>query len=215
MPDEYRVTIRLSQELYAQLAARSSQGQPLAAIVCDALADYLARQPETPPSPETLAVTVAAMAARLDGLQDQIEALAARVDTRAASGRPPAAHKPTRPPSGQRKLSATQRRELHRKRARGIPIKALMEEYGFSRATLYRYLQEGAPAPALRPARNPGTMRARILTLLRAHPAGLSAEEIRVYLPPAKPLGDVLLGMRRQHVVHTRGSGQHTRYYLP
>jgi len=30
-----------------------------------------------------------------------------------------------------------------------------------------------------------------ILELLREHPAGLSAEEIRVYLRPDKPLGDV------------------------
>jgi hypothetical protein len=69
--------------------------------------------------------------------------------------------------------------------------------------------------PAPRQARRPGTMRARILALLHEHPAGLSAEEIRVYLRPDKPLGDVLLGMRRQHVVTTQGRGKDTRYYLP
>jgi len=58
-------------------------------------------------------------------------------------------------------------------------------------------------------------MRARILELLREHPAGLSAEEIRGYLRPDKPLGDVLQGMRRQNKVTIRGSGKATRYYLP
>jgi hypothetical protein len=58
-------------------------------------------------------------------------------------------------------------------------------------------------------------MRARILELLREHPAGLSAEEIRGYLRPDKPLGDVLQGIRRQHVVSTQGSGKETRYSLP
>jgi hypothetical protein len=70
MPDAYRVTIRLSPELYAQLAARGSHGQPMAAHVREALADYLTRQPDAPQSAAELALTVAAMAARLDGLQD-------------------------------------------------------------------------------------------------------------------------------------------------
>jgi hypothetical protein len=48
MADAHRLMIRLSPELYAQLAARGRSGQPLAAIVRDALADYLARQPEQP-----------------------------------------------------------------------------------------------------------------------------------------------------------------------
>jgi hypothetical protein len=66
MPDEYRVTIRLSPDLYAQLEARGSHGQPLAAIVRDALIDYLARQPEQPPShAETATTLVALLLARL------------------------------------------------------------------------------------------------------------------------------------------------------
>jgi len=48
MPPATRLMIRLSPELYAQLAARGRSGQPLAAIVRDALVDYLARQPEQP-----------------------------------------------------------------------------------------------------------------------------------------------------------------------
>jgi hypothetical protein len=90
---DYRVTIRLTPELYAQLEARGSHGQTLAAIVRHALVDYLSRQPETPAPAVELATAVAALAARLDGLQDQVEALAARVEILAASGQPMAAER--------------------------------------------------------------------------------------------------------------------------
>ena len=93
---EFRVTIRLTPALYAQLQARGSHGQPLAAIVRQALVEYLARQPETPEQAVELATVVAAMAARLDGLQEQVEQLAARLETVAASG-PPAAARPRQP----------------------------------------------------------------------------------------------------------------------
>jgi hypothetical protein len=66
---------------------------------------------------------------------------------------------------------------------------------------------------AKRPGR-PGTMREAILDLLRAHPEGLSAEQIRGFLNPAKPLGDTLQGMRRQAVVRTEGKGREMRYFL-
>ena len=91
MPDAYRVTIRLSPELYAQLTARGRQGQPLAAVVRQALADYLTRQPDEPTSAEDLAAMVAAMAARLQDLQDQMASLTARVDAMAATWQPAAA----------------------------------------------------------------------------------------------------------------------------
>jgi len=163
MPEEHRVTIRLTPELYAQLQARGSPGQPLAAIVRHALVEYLARQPEAPASAEELALAAAAVAARLDGLQAQVEALAARVETLAASGQPladarwqpeaaTAARKrqprqpeadDTAPPArpGQRKLTPRQQRVLRDKYQRGVPVPALMEEYGISRASVFRYLQ--------------------------------------------------------------------------
>jgi hypothetical protein len=59
-----------------------------------------------------------------------------------------------------------------------------------------------------------GQMRAQILALLTDHPEGLSAEEIRVYLRPERPLGDTLQGMRRQGKVHTRGRGKDMRYFV-
>jgi hypothetical protein len=44
-------------------------------------------------------------------------------------------------PPGQYKLTPRQVASLRAKRQRGAPIKALMEEYGISKATLFRYLK--------------------------------------------------------------------------
>ena len=49
MPEGYRLTLRLTPDLYAQLQARGSHGQTLAAILREALIDYLARQPPRQP----------------------------------------------------------------------------------------------------------------------------------------------------------------------
>jgi hypothetical protein len=107
-PDDHRVTIRLSPELYTQLQARGRQGQPLAAIVRQALVEYLARPPGTPESTGELALTVAAN--RCQRLQT-------------------------------RKLTPRQGRALRDKHQRGVPVPALMGEYGISRASVFRYLQ--------------------------------------------------------------------------
>jgi len=64
---------------------------------------------------------------------------------------------------------------------------------------------------AQRPRRG---MRQRILTLLGEHPEGLSAEEIRAFLKPEKPIGDTLQGMRVQEKVKTRGKGKDRRYFV-
>jgi hypothetical protein len=48
---------------------------------------------------------------------------------------------PSRLPVGQFKLSARQVATLRAKRARGTPIRVLMEEYDISKATLFRYLK--------------------------------------------------------------------------
>ena len=58
-------------------------------------------------------------------------------------------------------------------------------------------------------------MRRRIVALLQEHPEGLSAEDIRVYLKPEKPLGDTLQGMRKQQRVRTHGTGKALRYFAP
>jgi hypothetical protein len=91
MPDEYRVTIRLTPEVYALLEARGSRGMPLAAIVREALIDSLTRQPEAATPPDTLAETVAILAASLEDLRQQVAALSSRVERLAAQSRQPAA----------------------------------------------------------------------------------------------------------------------------
>jgi hypothetical protein len=60
----------------------------------------------------------------------------------------------------------------------------------------------------------PGTMREPILKLLREHPEGLSAEQIRGLLNPEKPIGDTLQGLRRSNLVRIEGSGREMRYFL-
>ena len=45
-----------------------------------------------------------------------------------------------RTPRGVHRLTPLQAAELRGKRAGGVPIKTLMEEYGLSRATVHRYL---------------------------------------------------------------------------
>jgi hypothetical protein len=49
---------------------------------------------------------------------------------------------PARPAPGHFKLTARQAAALRAKRARGTPMKVLMEEYSISKATLFRYLKE-------------------------------------------------------------------------
>src|SRR5689334_10618186 len=99
MPGEHRVTIRIPESLYTQLAARGSHGQPLAAIIREALEDYLMRQPGQPPAASTPTTTVAAMAARIEDLARQVQQLAARLDTLAAEWQPPAASEEARQPA--------------------------------------------------------------------------------------------------------------------
>jgi len=87
MPQDHRLTIRLPQELYTQLTACGWPGQPLSAIVRHALQEYVVRHTDQPSSADETAVTLAAMAARFDGLQDQVETLATRLESLATSTR--------------------------------------------------------------------------------------------------------------------------------
>jgi hypothetical protein len=78
---------------------------------------------------------------------------------------------------------------------------------------------EAVPVAAAVPQRRrggrpPSPERQQILALLAAHPEGLSAEELRVYVKPAKPLGDTLQGMRKSGILRTREDGKTLRYVL-
>ena len=59
-----------------------------------------------------------------------------------------------------------------------------------------------------------GGMRQPILELLAKHPEGLTAEQIRAFLQPERPLADTLQGMRRQGKVRTSGQGKALRYFM-
>jgi predicted transcriptional regulator len=107
---------------------------------------------------DTMAATLPALVRQivegmaLEALGLPVTATASDVTVAGESGKTPAvedlAVSPTEPPpqrggtsGGQYKLTPRQVASLRRKRARGTPIKSLMEEYGISRATLFRYLQ--------------------------------------------------------------------------
>jgi hypothetical protein len=170
---EHRITIRLDAVLYAQLMAQSQHGPPLAAIVRQALVDYMARQTETVASSVSLMETVADLAARLQALETQVAALADRVD-------------PLRQPAAATAASARQ------------PAADLAAD---------------TPAPR-RGGRPASPLRGQVLALLQAHPEGLRAEEIRVYLDVRRPIGDLLAGMLRGGVITAQGRGQTRRFVV-
>jgi hypothetical protein len=68
------------------------------------------------------------------------------------------------------------------------------------------------PVPPRRPGRPSGPLRPQILALLQAHPAGLRAEELRVYLQTRRPIGDTLAGMVRGGVIRPQGDRAQRRY---
>ena len=70
-------------------------------------------------------------------------------------------------------------------------------------------LQEKA---SRRPGR-PSTLRQPIIELLRTHPEGLSAVQLKVHLGVDKNIGDTLAGMVRDHLLEKQGSGQAVRYW--
>ena len=71
-----------------------------------------------------------------------------------------------------------------------------------------------APAPQQGRGRPKGSIRQQIEALLQEHPAGLTAEQLRGYLAPGRPIGDVLAGMRRTQAVRTQRHGREVRYFL-
>lgn len=66
-----------------------------------------------------------------------------------------------------------------------------------------------------RSGRRRSPMGQRILDLLAQHPEGLSAEQLRGYLSPERPIGDTLAGMRKTGAVQIMGEGRQQRYVLP
>jgi hypothetical protein len=147
-----RYTVRLPPALDALVQERiRTSGTPFAVLIRKALSAYLADIPPT--GTPTPAPTAADSADTLRAFHAQLAALTTRVETleQAQPSLPtetltdrqqltPADTPQGHARGGQRKLTPRQARALRAKRARGTPIKALMEEYGVSKATLFRYL---------------------------------------------------------------------------
>jgi hypothetical protein len=72
----------------------------------------------------------------------------------------------------------------------------------------------GPPQSTKRGGRPRSALGQRIIDLLAQHPEGLTAEQIRGYLSPEQPLGDILGGMRRTGAVQASGKGRGQRYTL-
>ena len=118
-------------------------GTPFAVLIREALAAYLADTPPPGPLPPAAsAATRRELQAQLAALTTRVEALEHGPSPLPTERRQPAATPRARTPVGQRKLTPRQVRALRAKRGRGTPIKALMEEYGLSKATVFRYLAE-------------------------------------------------------------------------
>ena len=135
-----RYIVRLPPALDAlvQEHIRASE-TPFAVLMQEALAAYLADTP--PPGTLTRADStdsVQELQGQLAALTTRVEALEQRQPTRPTA--PTRADTPqVRTPGGQYKLTPRQVRTLRAKRQRGVPIQKLMQEYGVSRATLFRY----------------------------------------------------------------------------
>jgi hypothetical protein len=167
MADSPKISFRLSADLQAALAAHVRQhGGRVSDIVREALEAYLGVRPTARPTDQTpmsdtsdtvsdLAARVGALVSDVARLQERLERLDAYRTTRPPRARqrptppqpalppanPPADPPQARAPRGQRKLTPRQVRALRDKHQRGVPVPALMEEYGISKITVFRYLR--------------------------------------------------------------------------
>jgi hypothetical protein len=83
--------------------------------------------------------------------------------------------------------------------------------HGKNNTVMQRDISEGQD---VRRRGRPGILRQPILDLLRQHPEGLTAVELKVYLGTNKHIGDTLSGMVRNHVIEKQGSDKAVRYVV-
>jgi hypothetical protein len=183
-----RYTVRLPPALDAAVQARVHQGTPFAVLIREALAAYLA---DTPPTGAlTGADTAPTPADTVRELQEQLASLTRRVEAL--------------------EQAPTPRRQATDSRADRVLTGA-----DRSADTVPTGADTPAPAaPQRRPRRPSGPLRQQILTLLQAHPEGLRAEELRVYLQTRRPIGDTLQGMLKGGVISAQGRGGQRRYVV-
>lgn len=190
------VTLRLPRELYDQAQQHAKRRQT---TLTELVREGLQLRLETPTDPRDILATQ-----DITVMQELEQMIDARVYIiLAAEGFHASASAPTTPGQQGKDNSKTQHY--------GNTIMPIAE------AT--PQASPGNPALASTATRRGGRPRSalgqRILELLAAHPDGLSAEQIRGFLTPDKPLGDLLAGMRRLGTVRTEGQGRTLRYFLP
>lgn len=170
MADSPKISFRLSPALQAALAARVRQhGGRMSDSVREALEAYLGLRPterateqgtvsdrtQVSDTMSDISAKISGLVSDIVGVQERLEELEAYLETRQprvrqrpterpTEGRTPATTADTpqaRTGGGQRKLTPRQVRALRDKHLRGVSIAALQEEYGISRASVFRYLQ--------------------------------------------------------------------------
>jgi len=122
----------------AAVTAAVTEADQLRALIRDELDQAMAILTTTVTATVTAALTAALPAL----VQAALPPVVSHPDTAPNTATP-------RLPPGRRKLTRRQAAALRAKRANGAPIKALMQDYGLSKATVHRYLK--APPPVQRP----------------------------------------------------------------
>ena len=149
----YTVRLPLALDTAVQEYLRTA-GTAFATLMRDALTAYLADTPPTgtltpAPTPadrhadslSSLGEQLALLRARVEALEQVLTGGRQPADSSADSVPTGADTPQARTAGGQRKLTPRQVRALRDKHRRGVPVPALMEEYGLSRASVFRYLQ--------------------------------------------------------------------------
>jgi hypothetical protein len=179
-----RYTVRLPSALDTAVQEHiRTSGTPFATLIRDALSAYLADTlPTATPTAADSADTLREVQAHLAALTARVEILELALTAVPTPRRQPDDRDATIPPTAADRSADT------------APTAA------------------DTPVSPRRPGRPSGPLRQQILDLLQAHPEGLRAEEIRVYLQARRPIGDTLQGMLKGGVITAQGQGIHRRY---
>jgi hypothetical protein len=147
-----RYTVRLPPALDAAVQERlRTAGTPFAVLIREALSAYLADTPPTGlPTPADSADTLRELQEKLADVTTRVKVIEEMLttwpqfaDTPPTDADISADRSADTAPTGrgQRKLTPRQQRALRDKYQRGVSVPALMDEYGISRASVFRYLQ--------------------------------------------------------------------------
>jgi hypothetical protein len=196
-----RYTVRLPSALDAAVQEHiRTSGTPFATLIRDALSAYLADiLPTVTPTAADSADTLREVQAHLAALTARVEILELALTAVPTPRRQPDDRDATIPPTAADRNADT------------VPAAA---DTAADRSADTAPTAADTPASPRRPGRPSGLLRQQILDLLQAHPEGLRAEELRVYLQARRPIGDTLQGMLKGGVITAQGQGLHRRYGL-